>query len=40
MTADRCDPAGVYLGTATGQIYYSRNSGDHWELLADGLPPI
>jgi photosystem II stability/assembly factor-like uncharacterized protein len=40
MTTDKEDSAGVYLGTTTGQIFYSPDSGDHWELLADFLPPV
>ena len=31
---------GVYIGTTTGQIFFSRNDGDGWELLIDYLPPI
>ena len=26
--------------TTTGQIFYSRDDGDTWELLIDYLPPI
>jgi hypothetical protein len=40
MATDTCDEAGIYVGTSTGQIFYSRDSGDHWALLADFLPPI
>jgi hypothetical protein len=40
MTADPCDPCGIYLGTSTGQILYSRNEGDTWQVMADWLPPI
>lgn len=40
MSVDSCDPCGVYFGTTTGQLYYSRDEGDSWELLADHLPPI
>lgn len=40
MTTDTLEDAGIYLGTSTGQIFYSRDSGDSWELLADYLPPI
>lgn len=34
------DPAGVYFGTSTGQVFYSRNEDRKWELLADYLPPV
>ena len=40
MSADGCDPCGIYIGTSTGQILYSRNDGDFWEVLANWLPPI
>src|SRR5664279_1935907 len=40
MVADNLEPAGLYAGTDTGQLFYSRDNGDHWEILADFLPPI
>jgi photosystem II stability/assembly factor-like uncharacterized protein len=40
MTADTLSPAGLYAGTDTGQLFYSRDDGDHWEILADFLPPV
>lgn len=40
MATDACDPGGVYFGTSTGQIFYSRDEGDKWELLADFLPSV
>jgi hypothetical protein len=40
MAADSLTPAGLYAGTDTGQLFYSRDDGDHWEMLADFLPPI
>ncbi len=40
MAADNLDPAGLYAGTDTGQLFYSRDDGDTWEVLADFLPPI
>lgn len=40
LATDKCDAAGVYVGTTTGQIFFSRDEGDHWELLADHLPPV
>ena len=40
MAVDDKDPCGVYVGTTTGQIFYTRDGGDHWELLVDQLPPI
>lgn len=40
MAADTLSPAGIYAGTDTGQLFYSRDDGDSWEILADYLPPI
>jgi len=40
MTTDHGDEAGIYLGTSTGQLFFSGDSGDHWEMIADFLPPI
>ena len=40
MGIDSFEDAGVYIGTNTGQLFYTRDSGDSWELLADFLPPI
>lgn len=40
LATDSCDSAGVYVGTTTGQLFFSRDGGDHWELLADRLPPV
>jgi hypothetical protein len=40
MAADSLDETGIYLGTHTGQLFFSRDAGDTWELLADYLPPI
>jgi photosystem II stability/assembly factor-like uncharacterized protein len=40
MATDDLEEVGVYLGTNTGQLFYSRNAGDSWELMADFLPPI
>ncbi len=40
MAMDTCEPAGVYFGTSTGQLFASRDEGATWELQADYLPPI
>ena len=40
LATDDLDPCGIYIGTATGQLWYSRNAGDSWDLLWDNLPPI
>jgi len=40
MASDSCDPAGVYFGTQAGQLFYTRNEGKEWHLMADSLPSI
>jgi photosystem II stability/assembly factor-like uncharacterized protein len=40
MATDAFEDAGIYVGTHTGQLFYSRDSGDSWDLMADFLPPI
>ena len=43
MTRDRecrAPTAGVYVGTETGTLFYSRDSGEKWQILAEYLPPI
>jgi len=40
LTADACESTGVYVGTSSGEIFYSRNGGDSWELLHAHLPAI
>jgi hypothetical protein len=40
MSADTQDPCGVYIGTTSGQLFASSDSGDHWRLIADFLPSI
>jgi hypothetical protein len=40
MAMDSLDPAGIYFGTNTGEIFASRDEGDTWMLLADNLAPI
>jgi photosystem II stability/assembly factor-like uncharacterized protein len=40
LAADNLETAGIYAGTDTGQLFYSRDDGDTWEVMADYLPPI
>jgi photosystem II stability/assembly factor-like uncharacterized protein len=40
MAMDSLDPAGVYFGTSTGQVFGSADEGDSWQLVADFLPPV
>lgn len=40
MATDSLDHCGIYVGTATGQLFHSWNNGDNWELLMEHLLPI
>jgi hypothetical protein len=40
MTADAGDPAGVYFGTTSGDVWGSRDEGRSWKRLAGNLPHI
>jgi photosystem II stability/assembly factor-like uncharacterized protein len=40
MCADTLDPCGVYVGTNTGQLFATNDTGDSWRLIADFLPSI
>jgi photosystem II stability/assembly factor-like uncharacterized protein len=40
MGMDRLDPAGIYFGTSTGQLFASSDEGGSWRLIADYLPAI
>lgn len=40
MTADPLSPAGLYLGTTGGELFYSKNDGDSWEKLPAQFPRI
>jgi hypothetical protein len=40
FTTDGDDPAGLYFGTRTGEVYGSTDDGDSWRVLAEHLPPV
>lgn len=40
MAMDSLDPAGIYFGTNTGQLFASATEGDSWRMIADFLPRI
>ncbi len=40
MAVDRLEPAGVYFGTSTGQLYGRATRVTSWRLIADNLPSI
>jgi serine/threonine protein kinase len=40
MTADSLNPAGLYFGTRSGQLYSSIDEGRNWKKILDGLPAV
>jgi hypothetical protein len=40
MCADDADPAGIYFGTRSGEVYASRDEGDSWTAVAVHLPDV
>jgi hypothetical protein len=40
FTTDGQDPAGLYFGTRSGEVYGSSDDGESWRLIASHLPPV
>ena len=40
LTTDSLNPAGIYFGTRSGQLFGSRDEGKSWQKLLDGFPSI
>ncbi|MHB1599678.1 MAG: WD40/YVTN/BNR-like repeat-containing protein [Acidimicrobiales bacterium] len=40
MAVDALEECGVYFGTTGGQVYASRDSGDHWTPIVRDLPAV
>ena len=40
MAVDALDPAGVYFGTRSGQIFGSNDEGKTWKRILSGLPAV
>jgi photosystem II stability/assembly factor-like uncharacterized protein len=40
MAVDSLDACGVYFGTTGGQVYASRDDGDHWAPIVRDLPAV
>ena len=40
MCADTRDPAALYFGTTSGELWASRDEGEHWSRIAEHLPHI
>jgi len=40
MAVDAADPCGIYFGTTGGQVYASKDDGDHWQAIVRDLPAV
>jgi len=40
FTSDTANPAGLYFGTRSGELYGSTDDGETWQTLAEHLPPV
>ena len=40
MSADQRDPVGLYFGTASGELWMSRDEGKRWSCVVRNLPEI
>lgn len=40
LAVDGYDPLGVYIGTSSGDVWFSRDEGENWRCIARGLPHI
>lgn len=40
MATDRLDPAGIYFGTNSGEVYASADEGASWARIAEHLPTV
>jgi len=40
MKADSNNPTGIYFGTRNGKLYGSKDGGDSWTMIREGLPAI
>jgi serine/threonine protein kinase len=40
MNTDGLDPAGIYFGTRSGEVFGSSDEGKSWKMIVSGLPPV
>jgi photosystem II stability/assembly factor-like uncharacterized protein len=40
MTVDDADPAGVYFGTRSGEVFASADEGETWSTVVAHLPDV
>jgi hypothetical protein len=40
LDTDKLDPAGIYFGTRSGELFGSNDEGKNWKRILGGLPPV
>jgi len=40
MVTDGLDPAGIYFGTRSGELFASTDEGKNWKMILSGLPSV
>lgn len=40
MSTDNLEPTGIYFGTRNGKLFGSRDGGQSWASIEEGLPPV
>jgi hypothetical protein len=40
LCADDGDPAAVYFGTRSGEVYMGHEGGEYWSRVAEHLPDV
>ena len=40
MASDACAPAGVYVGTTSGEVFHTADGGESWHVMAEHLPAV
>jgi serine/threonine protein kinase/photosystem II stability/assembly factor-like uncharacterized protein len=40
MITDSLDPAGIYFGTRSGELFGSTDEGKNWKMILNGLPSV
>ncbi len=40
LSTDEMKPTGIYFGTRNGKLFGSNDSGESWQTIEEGLPPV
>jgi photosystem II stability/assembly factor-like uncharacterized protein len=40
MAVDALDDCGIYFGTTAGEVFGSRDGGEHWQSIVSNLPSV